>query len=553
MEDTMRWLRQTELYLKTCSAVTLSDVEKYYERLKELSTEVEERRPHLELLTQRGKRLSRMSSYANADHINNQVSVMGTLWTNVCTCLSTKMHRTIDSLHYLRRFMDNFESLSAWLHRLEGILRRDWKHFYSCSPEEQRSKIKAYRKEIESHEAQRTSVNDSTLQLIDKELGNELLRHIMQQRDTLNERWEALCIQLGISYKKAEQTKYSLKLLEAQLTQLNKWMSSVERQITEISGEVSCDIDELNQQLVDLQISQREINARSPDVISVLSLCVRLQSCAFPDDGDAGDLQIARDSFESRWKKISRNVGQLLKQNQDRIALCKEFRDDYKQFITWLRTFENLVTIPSGSCEDLHELSLEISRLQDLKRQVGAKGVLVERLLTRGNCLVNNSSSSSAQLIRQMIGKTQERWYDITQTLDDSIAKFHLLSKDFVEFEEERRNVNAWLTDIEVRLIGLEQVGNEGQNEEQRLQELKTLQHHINMKYGSLSELTSQVTKLKGCCSISDYRLQQQKVEELKLRYEQALHYSLTLMLDLAVPSPFSPERVSTRLPVVTP
>ena len=38
--------------------------------------------------------------------------------------------------------MDSFESLSAWLHRLENIVRRDWKHFYSCSPEEQRAKIK---------------------------------------------------------------------------------------------------------------------------------------------------------------------------------------------------------------------------------------------------------------------------------------------------------------------------------------------------------------------------------------------------------------------------
>ena len=40
--------------------------------------------------------------------------------------------------------MDNFESLSAWLHRLEEVLRRDKKHFYSCSPEEQRTKIKVY-------------------------------------------------------------------------------------------------------------------------------------------------------------------------------------------------------------------------------------------------------------------------------------------------------------------------------------------------------------------------------------------------------------------------
>ena len=104
---------------------------------------------------------------------------------------------------------------------------------------------------------------------------------------------------------------------------------------------------------------------------------------------------------------------------------------------------------------------------------MGAKGVLVERLLTRGNCLVDGSSSSSAKLIRQMITKVQGRWYELTQELDDSITKFYLLSKDFVEFEEGRRNVNAWLTDIEVRLIGLEQVGNEQLDAEQRLQDLK--------------------------------------------------------------------------------
>ena len=36
MEDIMKWLRRTELYLKTASASSLSDLEKYYERLKVL-------------------------------------------------------------------------------------------------------------------------------------------------------------------------------------------------------------------------------------------------------------------------------------------------------------------------------------------------------------------------------------------------------------------------------------------------------------------------------------------------------------------------------------
>ena len=34
MEDTMDWLRKTELYLKTCNARSLSEVEKYFDELK---------------------------------------------------------------------------------------------------------------------------------------------------------------------------------------------------------------------------------------------------------------------------------------------------------------------------------------------------------------------------------------------------------------------------------------------------------------------------------------------------------------------------------------
>ncbi|XP_046859809.1 nesprin-1-like isoform X2 [Xenia sp. Carnegie-2017] len=550
MEDIMKWLRRTELYLKTASASSLSDLEKYYERLKELSNDIEDRRPHLELLTQRGKRLSRMSSYANADHINNQVSVMGSLWTNVCTCLSTKIHCTVDLLHFLRKFMENFESVSAWLRRFENIVHVDSINFYSCSPEEQRVKIKAYRKEIESHEFERSIINDSTLSLFDKEINSELLRYVTERRDALNERWENLCIQLGISYKKAEQTKYSLKLLEAQLTQLNKWMSSVEQQVIEISGKLSCDVDELSQQLVNLQISQTEIKTRSPDVISVLSLCVRLQSCNFPHENDSNDIETARNNFELRWQKITRDVGTLLKQSRDRIALCNEFREDYKQFMTWQRAFRSQVSLPGGSCDDLREVNCEMSRLQDLKRQVGAKGVLLERLLTRGNYLANATKSNSAQPIRKMIGNCQKHWNDISRELDASTDKFRLLSKNFVEFEEMRRHVNAWLTEMEVRLIRLDEEKN---SEEEHLQKLKTLQRDINMKYGFLSDLSTQVTKLKSSGSIFDFRLQQQKVEELKLRYEQALHYSLTLILDLAIPSPFSsPNRAALKFSTIT-
>ena len=90
----------------------------------------------------------------------------------------------------------------------------------------------------------------------------------------------------------------------------------------------------------------------------------KLQSCSFPDQSDTRSLQFARNSFETRWREICRDVTQQLRHSQDRITLCREFTNDYKQLTTWLGVFENKVSIPGGRCEDLQELSLEISRLQ---------------------------------------------------------------------------------------------------------------------------------------------------------------------------------------------
>ena len=99
----------------------------------------------------------------------------------------------------------------------------------------------------------------------------------------------------------------------------------------------------------------------------------------------------------------------------------------------------------------------------------------MERLLTRGNYLVDGCTPSSAKVVKQMIDRVRQRWYAITQGIDDCISRFRILSRDFMEFEEERRSVNAWLTEIEVRLIGLDQVEEEQKDEEERLQELKVI------------------------------------------------------------------------------
>ena len=122
-----------------------------------------------------------------------------------------------------------------------------WNNICVCS-------FKVYVADIESHEAVRSRLNECAFHVISRGSDSCYARKVKEQQQQLNERWRALCQLLGITYKKAEETKYGLKLLEIQLKQLNAWMTELEERLRSFTRKGSCEISEIQKQLGMLKV-----------------------------------------------------------------------------------------------------------------------------------------------------------------------------------------------------------------------------------------------------------------------------------------------------------
>lgn len=111
-----------------------------------------------------------------------------------------------------------------------------------------------YVADIESHEATRSTMNESAYYVISKAGGTPYAGAVAEKQKHLNDRWRALCQQLGITYKKAEETRYGLKLLEIQLKQLNTWVTELESRLVDFTVARLCVVAEIHKKVKEMKV-----------------------------------------------------------------------------------------------------------------------------------------------------------------------------------------------------------------------------------------------------------------------------------------------------------
>ena len=114
--------------------------------------------------------------------------------------------------------------------------------------------IQVYVADIEGHEGTRSTMNECAYFVISKAGGTPYAGAVAEKQKQLNDRWRALCQQLGITYKKAEETRYGLKLLEIQLKQLNTWMTEVESRLMGFTVTGSCVLTEIQKKAKEMKV-----------------------------------------------------------------------------------------------------------------------------------------------------------------------------------------------------------------------------------------------------------------------------------------------------------
>ena len=110
--------------------------------------------------------------------------------------------------------------------------------------------------DIESHEPARSDMNEAAYHVISRASGTPSASVVAEKQKAVNDRWRALCQQLGITYKKAEETRYGLKLLEMQLKQLNSWMAELEARVAAFTVDYCADTHGLQRKLATIKVGR---------------------------------------------------------------------------------------------------------------------------------------------------------------------------------------------------------------------------------------------------------------------------------------------------------
>ena len=102
-------------------------------------------------------------------------------------------------------------------------------------------------------------MNESAYYVISKAGGTPYAGTVAEKQKHLNDCWRALCQQLGITYKKAEETRYGLKLLEIQLKQLNTWMTDLESRLVDFTVARLCVVAEINKKVKEMKVKLKTV------------------------------------------------------------------------------------------------------------------------------------------------------------------------------------------------------------------------------------------------------------------------------------------------------
>ena len=97
-------------------------------------------------------------------------------------------------------------------------------------------------------------MNECAYYVVSKAGGTPYAGAVAEQQKHLNDRWRTLCQQLGITYKKAEETRYGLKLLEIQLKQLNTWIAELERRLVDFNVARLCGVADIQRKVKEIKV-----------------------------------------------------------------------------------------------------------------------------------------------------------------------------------------------------------------------------------------------------------------------------------------------------------
>uniref|UniRef100_A0A8C3NES6 Uncharacterized protein n=1 Tax=Geospiza parvula TaxID=87175 RepID=A0A8C3NES6_GEOPR len=496
--DLLGLKRELETLSKQCSKLTergrnrqeqvettLSRVEDFYSRLKELShmttaaeenealqwvvgTEVEtinqqladfkqfqkEQVDPLQLKLQQVNGVGQgliQSAGKNCDvqGLEHDMEEINTRWNTLNKKVAQRVAQLQEALLHCGKFQDALEPLLSWLADTEELI---------SNQKPPSAEYKVVKAQIQEQKLLQRLLDDrkATVEMIQAE-GDRIAQSaepadrdkIMGQLESLARRWEGLLGRAAARQKQLEDILVLAKQFHETTEPVSDWLSVTEKKLAN-SEPIGTQTAKIQQQISRHKALEEEIESHSTDVSRALGVGQSLSSlsCAAEQRLLAEKLE----ALQSRYGEVRERGGRKAALLDQALANARIFGEEEVEVLNWLAEVED--KLGSVSIKDFKRDVLQKQHADQLalNEEIVNRKKNVDQAIRNGQALLKQTTGEEVLLIQEKLDGIKTRYSDITAASSKALRTLEQARQLATKFQSTHEELTGWMSKVEEEL-----------------------------------------------------------------------------------------------------
>ncbi|KAM4757660.1 microtubule-actin cross-linking factor 1 isoform 14-T14 [Cyanocitta cristata] len=496
--DLLGLKRELETLSKQCSKLTergrnrqeqvettLSRVEDFYSRLKELShmttaaeenealqwvvgTEVEtinqqladfkqfqkEQVDPLQLKLQQVNGVGQgliQSAGKNCDvqGLEHDMEEINTRWNTLNKKVAQRVAQLQEALLHCGKFQDALEPLLSWLADTEELI---------SNQKPPSAEYKVVKAQIQEQKLLQRLLDDrkATVEMIQAE-GDRIAQSaepadrdkIVGQLESLARRWEGLLGRAAARQKQLEDILVLAKQFHETTEPVSDWLSVTEKKLAN-SEPIGTQTAKIQQQISRHKALEEEIESHAADVSRALGVGQSLSSlsCAAEQRLLAEKLEALQSRYGEVWERCGRKAALL----DQALANARLFGEEEVEVLNWLAEVED--KLGSVSIKDYKRDVLQKQHADQLalNEEIVNRKKNVDQAIRNGQALLKQTTGEEVLLIQEKLDGIKTRYSDITAASSKALRTLEQARQLATKFQSTHEELTGWMSKVEDEL-----------------------------------------------------------------------------------------------------
>ncbi|XP_064254368.1 microtubule-actin cross-linking factor 1 isoform X11 [Passer domesticus] len=564
--DLLGLKRELETLSKQCSKLTergrsrqeqvettLSRVEDFYSRLKELShmttaaeenealqwvvgTEVEtinqqladfkqfqkEQVDPLQLKLQQVNGVGQgliQSAGKNCDvqGLEHDMEEINTRWNTLNKKVAQRVAQLQEALLHCGKFQDALEPLLSWLADTEELI---------SNQKPPSAEYKVVKAQIQEQKLLQRLLDDrkATVEMIQAE-GERIAQaaepadrdKIVGQLESLARRWAGLLGRAAARQKQLEDILVLAKQFHETTEPVSDWLSVTEKKLAN-SEPIGTQTAKIQQQISRHKALNEEIVNRKKNVDQAIR---NGQALLKQTTGEEVLLiQEKLDGIKTRYSDITAASSKALRTLEQARQLATKFQSTHEELTGWMSKVEEELASSGAQSPAGEQIPQFQQRQKELKKEVMEHRLVLDTVNEVSRALLELVPWRAREGLDKLVSDTNERYKLVSDTIKHRVEEIDAAIQRSQQYEQAADAELAWVAETKRKLMALGPIRLEQDQTTAQLQVQKAFSIDIIRHKDSMDELFSQRNEIFGTCGEEQKALLQEKTESLVQQYE---------------------------------